>query len=326
MPSPETKRFALWLSHWAEEKERADSGELPDSLPPGITPVTSKVSRAFDSPDLVEGEIRVIDPWLVPDVRGPLFFVILQEWIDGMWLIAPFSRFPVPATVGEWDTGREHNQLGILSLWNAHTVPDSVLKRSWFVDVLEPRELENARAVFRHVATGATLPANLLNDIGPPMYHPADPRHEYLASDAIALSPLAELAREYVENLPLAPIEAEIADTLIPSPLGLFEPAVASSSASSGGISLILRVPSLGVRVTFRQDGSGKQVVARVTDLLSSKRSHKLDGGIVVKAKKAVGKFGRGYAEFTASTLAGQIGLRDRNGRPLQVEIETNRE
>lgn len=326
MPSPETKRFALWLSHWAEEKERADSGELPDGLPRGAPPAASSVSRPFDSPDLVEGEIRVLDPWLVPDVRGPLFFIILQEWIDGMWLIAPFSRFPVPATVGEWETGREHNQLGVLSLWNAHTVPDSVLKRSWFVDISEPQELENARAVFRHVATGAALPVNLLSEIGPPMYHPADPRHEYLASDAVALSPLAELAREYAENSPRPSIEAEIADTLVSSPLGVFEPAVASSSASSGGISLILRVPSLGVRVTFRQDANGKQVVARVTDLFSSKRSHKLDGGIVVKAKKAVGKFGRGYAQFTALDLAGQIGLRDRNGRPLQVELESDRE
>jgi hypothetical protein len=58
-------------------------------------------------------------------------------------------------------------------------------------------------------------------------------------------------------------------------------------------------------------------VVASVTNLSDPATSHKLDGGVVIRGGKIVGKFTRGRCDFKAPALVGQIALRDRNGRPL---------
>lgn len=335
MPNTDAKHLALWLRLWREEVALAEAGKLPEPLPAEVPPpARSSAIQPFDSFCVWPSDIRLLNPWLVRDVRRPLYFAVLGEWLDGLWLIAPFARFSIPATVGELNTGRgetdpKQDPLSVLSLWNAHTVPPEFAQESWFIDTLSEDELENAWEVFRQVMTGKALPPHLLRRVGPPLYHPADPRHDYLAEEANGLSPLGRAAEEYVARLKgaanVAPASnyAEMQGKLVESTLGRFEPALAGvAGTGGGGATLKLRVPDLGVRVTFRQDSRGERVVARVTLLTDSTLSHKLDGGVVIKAAKVVGKFSRGRSEFKATVLAGQIGLRDRRGKPLIVEIE----
>jgi hypothetical protein len=328
MAQPDAERLALWLRRWREELALAEARGLPEPLPSDIpTPPRSSQVQPFDSPDLVHGEIRLLDPWLVRDVRRPLFIAVLKEWLDGLWLVAPFGRFPSPATPGEWQTGYPQDELAVLCLWNAHTVPLEVVRQSWWINNLESSELEDAWTVFRHVATGELLPAAVMPNVGPPLYHPADPRHDYLAEEVAGLRPLARLAEEYVDRLETKPSvspspgEMGVSDFSVISPLGRRLP-VGSRGGTGGGVILKLRVSSLEVRVTFRQDARGEAVFARVTRLNDSELSHRLDGGVVMAGGKAVGKFARGRAEFRAAALTVQIALRDRQGRPLSVEIE----
>lgn len=323
MPNSDAKRLAIWLRSWREELALAVAGELPEGLPADIPPPQfSSLVKPFHTLD-VQGEIRLLNPWLVRDLRRPLYFAVLKEWLDGLWLIAPFGRFSEPGTVGEWNTGRGESDprqapLNVLCLWNAHTVPHEVLCQSWFIDILEQEELEKAWEVFRHVATGKPLPSQLTERVGPPLYHPADPRHDYLAEEAAGLRPLGRLAEEYVDRLQdlthavSPPAESETEDHWFDSNLGRREPST-----------LDLHVPALALRVTFRQDRHSERVVARVTlSADPSRSSSKLDGGVVMHAGKVVGKFSRGRAEFKADSLEGQIALRDRQGRPLVVEVE----
>lgn len=118
-------------------------------------------------------------------------------------------------------------------------------------------------------------------------------------------------------------LAAGLADFLVPSPFGGRQ-AVAMRGGSGGGLTWKLRVPSLGVRIVFRyKDALGDKAFARVISLSDAKTSGVLDEGIVIAGGTVVGRFHRGHAEFTASALAGQIGLRDPQGKPLEVEIES---
>jgi hypothetical protein len=277
MPNANANNLALWLRQWREELAAADAGELPRPLPDDVpAPALSPNVQPFDRFGIWPSDVRLLNPWLVRGVRRPLYFVVLAEWLDGLWLIAPFSRFTMPATVGEWNTGRgeadpRQDPLSILSLWNAHTVPPEAVQQSWFIDTLTDTEMANAWEVFRHVTTGKPLTPALRDRVGPPIYHPADPRNDYLAQEAAGLHPLALLAEEYISQLAekAAPkttgLEGE--DYLVGTPIGRFEPAVAASGKTGGTVTLKLRVPDLGIRVTFRQDARGEKVVASVTNL-----------------------------------------------------------
>ena len=295
MPNREAHNLALWLRRWREEATLAEAGDLPDPLPADVpAPSLPPEVHPFDSFGVWASDIRLLNPWLVRDVRRPLYFAVLGEWLDGLWLIAPFARFPEPATVGEWNTGRgetdsRQDPLAVLCLWNAHTVPFEVVSQSWFIDTLNEKEMENAWEVFRHVSTGKPLPSHLTERVGPPLYHPSDPRHEYLAEEVAGLRPLGRMAEEHVSRLEevtgTIPVlaESETQDQLVESTLGRPELALAGEAATSGGgVTLKLRVPELGVRVTFRQDSRGERVVAKVTTLADSATlTYKLDGGAV---------------------------------------------
>lgn len=339
------KQLAQWLQCWDEEREAESEGLLLPPLPQSILePPPSRYVNPFNSPDLADGEVRLLSPWLVREARRPFYVLVLKEWIDDFWLIAPFSPFSVPATPGEFDLGttirlcinevevvQAPSPLSVVSLWNAHTIPGTYLRRSWFSTVLEPHDLADILSVFLHVSTGATFPERVRERVGPDLVHPADPRHDYIAQEAAILRPLSAMAEEYVANIksqecPGAPNRSEIEDYLLESEFGVSGFAIASRAATGGSFTMTLLVPSMGLRITLRQDSSGKKAIATVAIAATGERSYKLDGAAVVNRGRAVGKFARGRAEFKATSLQGKIGLRDPNGRPLKAVVENSRE
>ncbi len=336
MPNANANNLVLWLRQWREELAAADAGDLPGPLPDDVpAPALAPNVQPFDRFGIWPSDVRLLNPWLVRDVRRPLYFAVLAKWLDGLWLMAPFSRFTLPATVGEWNTGRgeadpRQDPISILSLWNAHTVPPEVVQQSWFIDTLTEAEMANAWEVFRHVTTGKPLTPALRDRVGPPIYHPADPRNDYLAQEAAALRPLGNLAEQYVTRLaqstsaPPTLVEAEPIDYLLESTIGPVEPALAGEAATKGGgATMKLRVLELAVRVTIRRDPNGDRAVAKVTSLEDhGPLSNKLDGGAIMKDGQVIGKFSRGRAVLPAAALSGRIGLRNRKGQPLRVELE----
>jgi len=186
LPAPEwqRRRLAEWLSEWridrilrevaedrqpAPEKRRIEgSGHRAEERSPGI-------------PDT--GRIMLLRPDSAATCRRPVYVAVLARPDADSFIVAPYGRFSVPATPGELLTGRESAPLRVLCLWNAGHVKSGVLARSWHVDGMSRDELQDALTVLESVRSGE-LPEKLVPRIGPPLVHPADPRHDYEAEES----------------------------------------------------------------------------------------------------------------------------------------------
>ena len=85
--------------------------------------------RNFDGKVSI-GDIRLIPDDLLKSDAQPRYIAVLQEWDDGEVLIAPFSKFHIPAVQGEMKTNQEHFSLQNLELWNTMIVPLFSLQKS----------------------------------------------------------------------------------------------------------------------------------------------------------------------------------------------------
>jgi hypothetical protein len=118
---------------------------------------------------------------------------VISEWKPIGFLVAPFSRYPVPALPGEFRTSRDEPPLKTLALWNSHTMEPNALARSWLVDRLAPEDTRAARAVFRHVMFGHAIADDLLDRTGAPLAHPEDPRLAYERAELLRVTGLGRL-------------------------------------------------------------------------------------------------------------------------------------
>jgi hypothetical protein len=123
-----------------------------------------------------------------------VFVAVFGDWDEGEVLMAPFSPFSVPATTGEWLTGRTTPVLRVLEIWNARSVPTAALEESWLVDDLTHAECKAAWHVFEHEALGKPLASEFDQQVGPPLVHPDDPRRQYLDEEFTRLAVLQSLA------------------------------------------------------------------------------------------------------------------------------------
>lgn len=144
-------------------------------------------------------DIRLLSPDLSPDVGRPIYFAVLSRWDNRTFLMAPFSPYPIAATDSELLVDLAQN-LEVLCLWNARTVATDILARSWLVDRLPTKNNSDAWKVFRHAMTGATLPAELANRVGLPVYRPEDPRVAYQLEEAEGLQFLVEESEKVLQG------------------------------------------------------------------------------------------------------------------------------
>ena len=203
LPTPpwQRERLSHWLHEWSIAEHLGEEADGPHvagkELPmvPGDAPLVSPT----DSSPAVPGQIRLLRPSTPAAFRRPVYVAVLRGEPDDHCLAAPFGPFAVPATPGEWTTGRSVPVLRVLCLWNARAMPAASLGNSWIVDSLTASELPAALAVFSHAASGTCLPRDLLNTVGPPVQHPDDPREAYLARYSAFMDMLIrELAASYL--------------------------------------------------------------------------------------------------------------------------------
>ena len=196
-------RLQQWLAEYQYEQACIQSDPPPQ--PSGTTarhPVPVEISSRvspFD-PGVAPGQIRLFSARTLPEADRPVYIAVLSEWTPGWLLVAPYSRFSIPGTVGELDTGREALPLRALSLWNSHTMPAEFLDESWIIDQLTREELRDALAVFRHITYGDDLPKELSSRVGLPIHHPSDPRIAYQSAESLMMSPLTIGASEVLEG------------------------------------------------------------------------------------------------------------------------------
>lgn len=316
MNPADISRLANWLAYWADEKRLAAEDGAGGALPGDF----AVPNLDFNSPQLTEWEIRILDPWLVKEVRRPLFFAILKQWSPGLWLIAPFGPIPQAASTGELQLKRHHSALTVLSLWNAHTVPEEILRRSWFVDTLKWNERADAWAVLRHVMCGARLADHMLERVGPDVRHPDDPRHAYFAAEAAGLEGLLEPAggkSVSAERTVAVESLAEVIPFSVPA-----EALLAVAAGSSGTSVRRYQCPEIGRRITVTPDASQGRVIVRVTAPDDHRLVSDLDGGAVLLAGVARAKFSQGVAELAWRDYRGEMGIVDVAGHARSLVAE----
>lgn len=189
------QHFAQWLVFWRKEQEfkKIDHRSL---LPPlqVINPPKRPVNvHPYENRPLRLGEIRLLAPHLTPEADEPVYVAVVSEWKPVGFLVAPFSRFTVPALTGELFTGWKEPRLRVLNVWNSYSLSPDALAESWLVDHLSPEECRVARAVFRHAMFGHDLEPALQDRIGPPIVHPEDPRLTYQQEELQRLAGLARI-------------------------------------------------------------------------------------------------------------------------------------
>ena len=182
----QSERLARWLHEWQVEdalREPSETAGPPAPVEAGNRCRIDLGGLAADparDPAPAAGQVRLLSPLLTDTIEWPLYVALLCRESYG-FVLAPFGRFSEPAVPGELLSGRDTPALRVLCLWNARVPPARALRLSWVVDRLSGEESALFVAAWRHVRAHARPPPGLEDRTGPPLRHPDDPRHDYLA-------------------------------------------------------------------------------------------------------------------------------------------------
>lgn len=168
------EKLAEWLEVWS--LDRALTGDGPSGETVAFRPARRRETRPPR-----EGDIRLLAPAGAEDLHtGRPIYAVLLEGPSGHMQWIPFGRFSVPALPTEWITGLRAEPLRVLCFWNARVVAEGREPASWPVRRLPPHRLAHWKRVEQILREGRQPPARLAGRIGPPLPHPADPRHLYV--------------------------------------------------------------------------------------------------------------------------------------------------
>jgi hypothetical protein len=198
VPPAQQRRLGRWLAEWKLDCLLRSS--TPEESVAATGQSVEGMSLKNSSPPDV-GQIRLFHPAPKREAdHRPIYVAILEKRSGNAFLIAPFGRFAEPAIPGEWRTGFRAMPLRVLCLWNARIVAAAVLKSSWQASRIPKAKI--AQALELHA--GTPLGSARGSDIGPPLRHPLDPRHTYLAEESARLDEqvvaLEAMSRETAET------------------------------------------------------------------------------------------------------------------------------
>lgn len=193
--------LAAWLAEWrldlalrgeaeSSPQERSTYPQREDRMP-RVVPTNVTI-----------GQILLMHPFSSLPAERPRYVAVLAEQSGGC-LIAPFGRFARPALPGELATGRAAPALRVLCLWNAASIPERLLDRSWAVDRLTKPERSAALSLHRSIRDGQPPTTSLASKVGPALQHPLDPRWDYMEEERDWLSHLRLRAVPSSEERPL---------------------------------------------------------------------------------------------------------------------------
>ena len=146
----------------------ADSPEMRKMLQDAVSP--------YDPFPRV-GEIRLLSQ---PE---RLTYVAVFPWDHCHSLIVPLSRFENPATNRELlaeDCDKKGLFMQVYQCWNARTINNILLAKSWIAGKISPAEQERLNQMMHYSLLGDELPEEIQNRTGAPIYRAEDPRLEYM--------------------------------------------------------------------------------------------------------------------------------------------------
>lgn len=171
-------KLRAWLAEW-----RADQ-LLGEHEAAGAGVVLGLRSRPKTAKGLKEGAIVLLQPACPVAAARPRYLAVLNVDAEAdEMLVAPFSRFGCPAVRGELLMRADSLPVRVLCLWNARRVCASGLPPFWKTGRLTAKEVADAIVIRNGMASGAAVPKQLEHRVGPPLQHPLDPRHDYIADE-----------------------------------------------------------------------------------------------------------------------------------------------
>lgn len=232
-PQWQRERLRKWLLEWKlhlgmEEDETGIAGDSAEKLLPHADSDLSDPKRPFDA-EIRPGDIRLI-PFAKPDSLDlPLFCSVLSLWPEEdettenrLWVTCLFSRMGEPGLPSEWQTG-EDLPFSALSLWNSQLVPEGFLRNTWCLETWPDSTRQKALSIYKAWFLGQDIPADLSEEVGPPIRRSDDPRNQYLLQEQERGRVFGEAIREWeTAQRTASDPENRIPDNLIafPSPGG----------------------------------------------------------------------------------------------------------
>jgi hypothetical protein len=193
-PEWQRLRFRRWLAEWEIEQELrlCDRDEASqEQQQAAVEPIP--VMPLSEEPEIRMGQIRLLSPEGRPTHMPPFFVAVLDDSGPSACMAAPYSRFAEPCTPGEFLTGRQTPCLRVLCLWNTQNVARNILAQSWVVDRLSAREMSDTLDVLKSLDADSKAPRRLRRRIGPPLWHPHDPRAQYLTEETDRMKTMCRL-------------------------------------------------------------------------------------------------------------------------------------
>jgi hypothetical protein len=177
------QQLAVWLHEW--EMDRVLAGD--ESLPAREAGQVRDTLRLVD-PYLYKarapepGAIVLVRPNAAAVCRGdgPLYMLVWSAAAAQQSVWIPFGRFATPGLSGEWRTGLSAGPLQVLCFWNRQYVPTGDEPAHWIVRQLSGRARQECSEAYRLYEEDASLAVARQHRFGPPLLHPADPRHDYM--------------------------------------------------------------------------------------------------------------------------------------------------
>lgn len=292
------KLFARWLARYeAENAVNRVFGSDPDIFAhcEGCEdPAKLAAAAVPDRTPPAPGQIRMLKASLTSDPEIITPVLILSQWEGSRWLIAPFSRFDVPATPGEMSTGEDFSAYKVLEVWNAAVVPEFLLCSGTVFLRTAPETLrKEACQLYFHLLADDELPQEVAAKVGPPIRSGIDPRIQYLLCEEEHLRGVhAEAARlnDLFARLPAGDED---------------EPPLTLAAGEAGKTALFYAVENTGsaVRCLVRDD----KLEIRVFTADRMDYSHELDNWMVLRADGKV----LGTVADAACRIAGISGPAD---------------
>ena len=282
--------------------------------------------RPFDQ-EIATGQIRMLS-----GMERPTYVLVARRWDERSWLVIPFSDYSNPATEMELKARIDGGVgLRVLQLWNARSLFEESLSKSWIVHAFSDVELEDAVSAWKWSVGVGELTENQIARTGLPIMRRDDPRVEY---ENYELANFAELDAEDMALANRLSWLAQVGEALKGQSLvpfresSVFESDYAFAAENSKApVSANCRVDGLGGVVLVRYVPADTHLMLRVFGL-DGNRSQALDGwGVFGKDAKLLGMVeGATFACEVPDGFDGVLTLVDEDGgvHPLRGGDESS--
>ena len=309
---------ACLVDAWLDERI-ASSASI--DLPSEITATrqdNSRLAKAVTADEydgnIAPGQIRILSKRFTADPDVIPYVAVLEEWHKGMWLVAPFSQYSYPATPGEMTTGIRHLGLRVIQAWNARTMQESLLAKSYLFGDLPDSVLKDGLSLFRHEMGGVALPDDFHALRGGAITMECDPRREYLAETIARLRPLSTAVK--ATERALADRQVAIDESIRAHPFW-WRSAVAYAAGSTPPVTQKCKVHESELWLTH--DPEQKKVLMAFYDS-EGEPTHEYDGCAVLgRGVEFLGTFLDGTLSVPDDAVLESFKLTDPDGCPIEV-------